>query len=152
MIDGDEFKVLEFNVRFGDPETQSVLMRMESSLSEAMLKTVDGELADFDFQWSAEPACTVVMASGGYPASYEKGHAISGLEAAEENGAVVFHAGTSLKDGEIVNTGGRVLGITARGNDIKEAVAKAYEAVEKISWQDAFYRKDIAYRAIDRLK
>ena len=148
----DKYDVLEFNVRFGDPETQSVLIRMESSLSEAMLATVKGELADFDFKWSQDPSCTIVMASGGYPASYEKGFPISGLEAAEENGAVVFHAGTSAKDGEIVNTGGRVLGITAKAADIKQAVEKAYEATEKISWDGAFYRKDIAYRAIERLK
>ena len=151
MIKDGVPKVLEFNVRFGDPETQTVLMRLDSSLSEAMLATVEGRLDEVDFKWSDDPACCVVMASGGYPGSYVKGHVISGLEEAEENGAVVFHAGTSLVDGNIVNTGGRVLGVTARGNDIKEAVAKAYEAVEKISWQDAMYRKDIAYRAIERL-
>jgi phosphoribosylamine---glycine ligase len=151
MIKGDQLKVLEFNVRFGDPETQSVLMRLDSSLSEAMLATVEGRLGDVDFKWSTDPSCCVVMASGGYPDSYTKGFPISGLDQAEENGAVVFHAGTALKDGKIVNTGGRVLGITARGKDVKEAVAKAYAAVEKISWEGAFYRKDIAYRAIDRL-
>ena len=116
-----------------------------------MLATVEGRLSEVDFKWSDDPACCVVMASGGYPASYEKGYAISGLEEAEENGAVVFHAGTSLKDGNIVNTGGRVLGVTARGSDIKQAVDKAYEAVGKINWQDVMYRNDIAYRAIERL-
>ena len=151
MIKNGVPKVLEFNVRFGDPETQTVLMRLDSSLSEAMLATVDGRLDEVDFKWSDDPACCVVMASGGYPASYKKGYPISGLEEAEENGAVVFHAGTSLVDGNIVNTGGRVLGVTARGNDIKEAVDKAYEAVGKISWTDVMYRKDIAYRAIERL-
>ncbi|MCH2206565.1 MAG: phosphoribosylamine--glycine ligase [Lentisphaerales bacterium] len=151
MIKNGIPKVLEFNVRFGDPETQTVLMRLDSSLSEAMLATVNGTLSEVDFKWSDDPACCVVLASGGYPASYKKGHVISGLEEAEENGAVVFHAGTSLVDGNIVNTGGRVLGVTARGTDIKEAVAKAYEAVDKISWQDVMYRKDIAYRAIERL-
>ena len=151
MIKNGVPKVLEFNVRFGDPETQTVLMRLDSSLSEAMLATVDGKLSEVDFKWSKDPACCVVLASGGYPASYKKGHVISGLEEAEENGAVVFHAGTSLVDGNIVNTGGRVLGVTARGTDIKEAVAKAYAAVDKIDWQDVMYRKDIAYRAIERL-
>ena len=151
MIKNGVPKVLEFNVRFGDPETQTVLMRLDSSLSEAMLATVDGKLNEVDFKWSEDPACCVVLASGGYPASYKKGYTISGLEEAEENGAVVFHAGTSLVDGNIVNTGGRVLGVTARGSDIKEAVAKAYAAVDKISWTDVMYRKDIAYRAIERL-
>ena len=151
MIKNGVPKVLEFNVRFGDPETQTVLMRLDSSLSEAMLATVDGRLDEVDFKWSDDPACCVVMASGGYPASYKKGYTISGLEEAEENGAVVFHAGTSLVDGNIVNTGGRVLGVTARGTNIKEAVDKAYEAVGKISWTDVMYRKDIAYRAIERL-
>lgn len=151
MIEDGETKVLEFNVRFGDPETQTVLMRLDSSLSEAMLATVEGRLSEVEFNWSDDPACCVVMASGGYPASYDKGFAISGLDAAEENGAVVFHAGTAEENGQIVNKGGRVLGITARGTDIKEAVAKAYEAVEKISWEGSFYRKDIAYRAIERL-
>ena len=151
MIKNGVPKVLEFNVRFGDPETQTVLMRLDSSLSKAMLATVEGRLDEVDFKWSDDPACCVVMASGGYPGSYAKGHVISGLEEAEENGAVVFHAGTSLVDGNIVNTGGRVLGVTARGKDIKEAVDKAYEAVGKISWQDVMFRKDIAYRAIERL-
>ena len=151
MIKNGVPKVLEFNVRFGDPETQTVLMRLDSSLSDAMLATVEGRLDEVDFKWSDDPACCVVMASGGYPGSYAKGHVISGLEEAEENGAVVFHAGTSLVDGNIVNTGGRVLGVTARGKDIKEAVDKAYEAVGKISWQDVMFRKDIAYRAIERL-
>jgi phosphoribosylamine---glycine ligase len=151
MIKNGVPKVLEFNVRFGDPETQTVLMRLDSSLSEAMLATVDGRLNEVNFKWSKDPACCVVLASGGYPTDYKKGHVISGLEEAEEDGAVVFHAGTSLVDGNIVNTGGRVLGVTARGTDIKQAVDKAYAAVDKISWQDVMYRKDIAYRAIERL-
>ncbi|MCM8531218.1 MAG: phosphoribosylamine--glycine ligase [Lentisphaeraceae bacterium] len=151
MIKNGVPKVLEFNVRFGDPETQTVLMRLDSSLSEAMLATVEGRLDGVDFKWSDDPACCVVLASGGYPGKYAKGHTITGFDEAEENGAVVFHAGTSLVDGNIVNTGGRVLGVTARGKDIKEAVDKAYEAVGKIKWQDVMYRKDIAYRAIERL-
>ena len=153
MIKDGISKVLEFNVRFGDPETQTVLMRLDSSLSEAMLATVDGRLNEVNFKWSKDPACCVVMASGGYPASYKKGFAINGLSEAEEDGAVVFHAGTSLNnDGKIVNTGGRVLGVTARGSDIQAAVNKAYAAVDKINWQDVMFRKDIAYRAIERLR
>lgn len=148
MVTADGPKVLEFNVRFGDPETQCVLIRLESDLAEVMLKTVDQQLAEVDLKWSKEPAVCVVMASGGYPGSYEKGFPISGLEEAAATGAVVFHAGTSNKDGAIVNSGGRVLGVTAKGSDISEAAANAYKAVEKISWQDCFYRKDIAHRAL----
>jgi phosphoribosylamine--glycine ligase len=143
-------KVLEFNVRFGDPETQAVLMRMKSDLAEAMLKTSQGKLDEVKLEWHDEPAVCVVMASGGYPGSYEKGYEITGLGEAAQTGAVVFHAGTSEKDGKIVNTGGRVLGVTAKGSDIKDAISNAYKAVEKISWTDVFYRKDIAAKAIDR--
>ena len=151
MATTDGPKVIEFNVRFGDPETQAVLVRMESDLAEAMLATIDNQLADFEFQWSSDPAVCVVIASGGYPASYEKGFAISGLDEAAAAGAVVFHAGTSYNDaGAIVNTGGRVLGVTAKGETIQQAVDRAYEAVEKISWDGSFYRKDIAYRALSR--
>jgi phosphoribosylamine--glycine ligase len=145
-------KVLEFNVRFGDPEVQAVLCRFEGDLLDAMIKTVDECLAEAELSWSEEPAVCVVMASGGYPLAYEKGYEISGLDEATAEGAVVFHAGTAEKDGKIVNTGGRVLGVTARGSDIKAAVEKAYKAVDKISWQDCFCRKDIAYRALAREK
>lgn len=144
-------KVLEFNVRFGDPETQAVLMRMKSDLADAMVKTADGMLDQVNLEWFDEEAVCVVMASGGYPANYEKGFEIKGFADAESTGAVVFHAGTSLKDGKIVNTGGRVLGVTAKGKDIKSAIDAAYRAVGKISWDKAFYRKDIAYRALQRL-
>jgi phosphoribosylamine---glycine ligase len=152
MIDEDGPKVLEFNVRFGDPETQSVLIRMESSLADALLKTAQGKLSEVEMKFSDDQALCVVMASGGYPASYEKGHEITGIDAAEENGSIVFHAGTSLQEGKLVNTGGRVLGITARAADIVSAREKAYEATKKISWKDAFYRNDIAWRALERLK
>jgi phosphoribosylamine--glycine ligase len=150
MVTETGIKVLEFNVRFGDPETQAVLMRLESDFAETMLKTAQGKLNEVQLEWSNDSAVCVVIASGGYPSAYEKGFAIEGLEEAASTGAVVFHAGTSLKDGKIVNTGGRVLGVTARGNDIQTAIDNAYKAVAKISWQDCFYRKDIAYRALNR--
>ncbi len=145
-------KVLEFNVRFGDPEVQAVMCRLESDLLDSMLKTVDERLSEAELSWSKEPAVCVVLASGGYPVAYEKGYEISGLDEAAAEGAIVFHAGTAEKNGKIVNTGGRVLGVTARGANIKEAVERAYNAVEKISWQGCFCRKDIAYRALAREK
>ncbi len=150
MVTEKGIKILEFNVRFGDPETQAVLYRLESDLADAMLKTAEGRLDEVELQWSDDTAICVVMASGGYPATYEKGHTISGIEAADATGAKVFHAGTSVENGNIVNTGGRVLGVTAKGKDIVEARKNVYNAVEKIDWTDTFYRKDIAYRALER--
>ena len=143
-------KVLEFNVRFGDPEVQAVMRRFDGDLLDTMIKVVDEDLDKAELKWSKEPAVCIVIASGGYPISYEKGFEITGLDEAEKEGAIVFHAGTSEKDGKIVNTGGRVLGVTARGATVKEAIDKAYKAVDKISWQGCFYRKDIAYRALAR--
>ena len=143
-------KLLEFNVRFGDPETQAVLMRLESDLAEALVATADGRLDEVELVWSSEPAVCVVMASGGYPGSYAKGLPITGIEAAEATGAVVFHAGTKMADGQLVNNGGRVLGVTARGTDLRTAVDNAYRAVDCISWPDACCRRDIAHRAFDR--
>ncbi len=150
MLTADGPKVLEFNVRFGDPETQAILMRLNSDLAEVMLATAEGRLSSVSLDWTEEPAVCVVMASGGYPDSYRKGYEISGFEDAEENGAVVFHAGTSLVDGKIVNTGGRVLGVTAKGKDIKTAIANAYEAVGNIFWCDCFFRSDIGRKALLR--
>jgi phosphoribosylamine--glycine ligase len=145
-------KVLEFNVRFGDPEVQAVMCRFEGDLLDVMEKTSEARLAEAELLWSDEPSVCVVMASGGYPGSYEKGFEISGLEDAAQEGAVVFHAGTSFKDGKVVNTGGRVLGVTARGKSISEAIAKAYNAVDKISWNGCFCRRDIGHRALAREK
>jgi phosphoribosylamine--glycine ligase len=150
MVTADGPKVLEFNVRFGDPEVQAVLQRLDSDLLDVMLKTAEGRLAEAEMHWSDDPAVCVVMASGGYPDAYEKGFEITGLDAAAATGAAVFHAGTALKDGKIVNTGGRVLGVTARGHTIREAIQNAYNAVEKIHWKNCFCRKDIGHRALQR--
>src|ERR1700686_1877816 len=143
--------VLEFNCRFGDPETQPILMRLESDLVEAMEASIDGRTSDGDFKWSDDAAVCVVMASGGYPGSYEAGKRISGLEdAANLGGVKVFHAGTSKRDGIYYTAGGRVLGVTARARDLDTAVERAYQACGKISFEGAHYRKDIAARALKK--
>ena len=151
MITKDGPKVIEFNARFGDPETQVVLPLLESDLVDIMLACAEGTLQDLDIRWSSGAAVCVVMAAGGYPKSYHKGDAITGLEAAAQAGTVVFHAGTSQKDGQIVTNGGRVLGVTAKAGSIREAVELAYQGVEKIHFAGAEYRKDIAHRALERL-
>ena len=115
-----------------------------------MYKTAQGELADAELVWSDDPAVSVVIASGGYPGDYEKGYPISGLADAAAAGAVVFHAGTAFKNGDIVNTGGRVLGVSARGKTIREAIANAYAGVKKIHFTDCFYRNDIGAKALAR--
>ncbi len=145
-------KVVEFNARFGDPETQVVLPLLKSDLVEIMLACVDGKLAETPVEWEEGAAVSVVMASGGYPGSYEKGKVITGIEAAEAGGALVFHAGTAEADGALVTSGGRVLNVVGVAGDIREALAKSYEGVEKIHFDGVHYRKDIAYRAIERLK
>ena len=150
MIAKDGPKVVEFNARFGDPETQVVLPLLESDLVEIMEACVEGRLASMDIRWSRGAAVCVVMASGGYPGTYAKGKVISGLEKAKEAGNLVFHAGTAQKDGNIVTNGGRVLGVVAKAASIREAVDRAYAGVGKISFEDAFYRKDIAHRALSR--
>jgi len=142
-------QVLEFNCRFGDPETQPILMRLESDLLEAIEASVEGRVSDGDFRWLPEPAVCVVIASGGYPGTIEVGKKITGIEEADAlSGVKVFHAGTSTRDGAYYTSGGRVLGVTARGADLKSAVARAYEAVGRISFDGAHYRKDIAARAL----
>ena len=142
MIENDMPKVLEFNVRFGDPEAQSVLMRMDSDLVDIMEACIDGKLADCDIKWKDEAAVTVVLASGGYPGPYEKGLEITGIEDVE--GCEVFHAGTALKDGRLVTAGGRVLCVSALGDDREAARAKVYSQVDKIKFDGARYRTDIA--------
>jgi phosphoribosylamine--glycine ligase len=152
MVTAEGPKLLEFNVRFGDPETQAVLMRLESDLAEVLLATAEARLSEITLRWTAEPAVCVVLASSGYPGKYSKGLPISGIEAAEATGAVVFQAGTRIQNGQLVTAGGRVLGVTARGANLREAVAKAYQAVEKISWEGMQYRRDIAHRAFEHLQ
>lgn len=150
MIDTDgEPKVLEFNCRMGDPETQPIIMRLKSDLVELCEAGVDGTLAHVDTEWDDRVALGVVMASGGYPGSYEKNHVISGLPQDTES-TKVFHAGTALKSGDVVNTGGRVLCVTCLGASVMTAQAGAYELTNQIHWQDAYFRTDIGYRAIAR--
>jgi len=149
MITAAGPRVLEFNVRFGDPETQPILMRLKSDLLEVFLAVCDGKLDKINLKWDQNPTVCVVMASGGYPGDYEKGKVITGLDqAAKINDVVVFHAGTAKKNGDIVTNGGRVLGVTARGRDIQDAKLKAYKAVEKIKFDGAYCRGDIADKAI----
>lgn len=150
MVTAKGPKVLEFNVRFGDPEVQAVMRRLDSDIVDMLLKVIDCKLAECDIKWKKEHAISVVMAAGGYPESYRKGDVIKGLDAAAEAGAVVFHAGTAFKDGQIVTAGGRVLGVSALGETIQEAIDNAYKAVAEITWDDVFYRKDIAQKAIRR--
>lgn len=142
MIENDMPKVLEFNVRFGDPEAQSVLMRMDSDLVDIMEACIDGKLADCDIKWKDEAAVTVVLASGGYPGPYEKGLEITGIEDVE--GCEVFHAGTALRDGKLVTAGGRVLCVSALGDDREAARSKVYSQIDKIKFDGARYRTDIA--------
>jgi len=149
MITEEGPKVLEYNARFGDPETQAVLVRLETDLVDIIDAIIENRLADIEILWKKDPAVCIVMASGGYPGHYEKGKVIKGLTEANQVG-VVFHAGTAEKDGEIVTNGGRVLGVTASGETVKEAIANAYQAVDKISFKDMHYRKDIGKRALDR--
>jgi len=144
-------KVLEYNARFGDPETQAVLARLETDLVDIIDAALEKRLAGIDIRWSDDAAVCVVMASGGYPGSYEKGKVITGLDEAGAEGALVFHAGTAEKDGRIVNSGGRVLGVTALGSTIPEAIANVYRSVEKITWDGVQYRKDIGQKAIKHL-
>jgi phosphoribosylamine--glycine ligase len=143
--------VLEFNCRFGDPETQPILIRLESDLVDAVEASIEGRISDGDFKWSKDASVCVVMASGGYPGTYEQGKRIDGLdEAGAVNGVKVFHAGTSKRDGVYYTAGGRVLGVTARARDLDTAVERAYEACAKIEFPGAHFRKDIAARALKR--
>ena len=143
-------KVIEFNCRFGDPEAQPVMMRLESDLAALCSAALDGELKSQTLRWDERAALGVVMASGGYPGSYETGHPITGLDASETPDCKVFHAGTQLDDGAVLTSGGRVLCVTGLGGNVTEACEKAYQGAVRISWQDARYRSDIGYRALAR--
>jgi len=147
---GGEMKVLEFNVRFGDPETQPIMMRLKSDLAKLCLAAVNGKLDGVDAHWDPRPALGVVMAADGYPGSYSKGHVISGLDGDDAGSVRVFHAGTALENGEVVTTGGRVLCVCALADSVKAAAKEAYSACDNIHWDGAFYRGDIGYRAIRR--
>jgi phosphoribosylamine---glycine ligase len=141
-------QILEFNARFGDPETQPLLARMDSDIIPVFEACIDGTLDQCPLEWKSESSVCVVMAAKGYPDSYEKGKPISGLKDANAlPGVVVFHAGTKQKDGDVLTNGGRVLGVTATGVDTLTAISRAYEAVEKIQWEGIHYRKDIGHRA-----
>lgn len=150
MLTGQGLEVLEFNVRFGDPETQAVLPRMSSDLAPALLATIDGTVGELKMEWLPDYCVCVVVASGGYPGSYRKGIPIGGLKAAAAESKVeVFHAGTAVEDGKIVTAGGRVLNVVARGADFIEARALAYEAVQMIAFDGMHYRTDIGFRALE---
>lgn len=152
MITKDGPKVVEFNARFGDPETQVVLPLLKSDLVDIMVACAkgDGSLKDLDIAWSDGAAVCVVLASGGYPKSYQKGYEITGLDEAEKLGCHVFHAGTAERDGSVVTAGGRVLGVVAEAADVRTAVDKAYQGVNAITFKDKMFRHDIAHRALER--
>jgi phosphoribosylamine--glycine ligase len=151
MITADGPKVLEFNCRFGDPECQALLPRLRGDLAELMQASVDGRLASATLEWDARASVCVVLAAGGYPGNYERGKVIRGLDGLRDwSEGMVFHAATARRDGQVVTTGGRVLGVTALGADVTAAVTEAYKAVDQISWDDMHCRRDIGRRAVER--
>ena len=143
-------KVLEYNCRFGDPETQPIMLRLKSDLVDLVEAALDGKLDTVTADWDTRASLGVVMAAGGYPDAYAKGKEIHGLDGVDSDTVKVFHAGTTSKEGVVVTSGGRVLCVTALGDTVSEAQQRAYEAVKKISWDDAYYRTDIGYRAVAR--
>jgi phosphoribosylamine--glycine ligase len=151
MITRDGPKLIEYNVRFGDPECQVLMLRLKSDIVPALLASCDGQLGHFDLRWHDDPALTVVMAAKGYPGDYAKGTRIDGLaEAAQVEGVQIFHAGTKAQDGAILAHGGRVLNVTATGARVSDAQARAYAAVDRIRWPEGFCRRDIGWQAIAR--
>jgi phosphoribosylamine--glycine ligase len=151
MITADGPELIEYNARFGDPECQVLMMRMESDLLELLYAAAKGDLKGKRVAWRDDPALTVVMAAKGYPGAYDKGTAINGLDDAASNADVeIFHAGTAMQDGQLVATGGRVLNVTAVAPSVAQAQALAYAAIDKIDWPDGFCRRDIGWRAIER--
>lgn len=145
-------KVIEYNCRFGDPETQVVLPRLKTDIMDIFEAINNGTLSQLDIEWSDKACTCVIMASGGYPKSYPKGIEITGLSNGQLDGVTVYHAGTAIKDGKLVTSGGRVLGVTALGDTLEDALKKSYESVEKINFDGAHYRKDIGARALKALK
>ena len=151
MLTAEGAKVLEFNVRFGDPETQPVLFRLQTDLVEVMQSVCEGSLSRLSPKWDERPSVCVVLASGGYPGEYEKGKMITGIEEVLDKDTVVFHAGTEVKNGCVVTSGGRVLGVTTRANTLQDAVSKAYACIEGIHFDNMYYRKDIGRKALKKL-
>jgi phosphoribosylamine--glycine ligase len=144
-------QVLEFNARFGDPETQAILLRLESDLVDAMDACVDGRLSETELRWAPGASACVIASSGGYPGSYEVGLPIVGLdEAARIPGVQVFHSGTTASGGQVRTAGGRVLGVTALGENLKEALTRAYQALAEIHFEGMYYRRDIGHRALNQ--
>jgi phosphoribosylamine--glycine ligase len=153
MITKDGPKLIEYNVRFGDPECQVMMLRLMSDLVPALIASRDGQLKNFDLRWYPDAALTVVMAAKGYPGAYARGSTIEGLEeAAQVEGVEIFHAGTRAEGGKILANGGRVLNVSALGRTVGEAQARAYRAVDKIRWPGGFCRRDIGWQAIAREK
>jgi phosphoribosylamine---glycine ligase len=153
MINAEGPKLIEYNVRFGDPECQVLMLRLKSDLVTALVAACDGMLKNFDLRWHDDAALTVVIAANGYPGSYAKGTPIDGLDAAAElDGVEIFHAGTKAENGRILANGGRVLNVCASGRTVGEAQLRAYAAVDRIRWPDGFCRRDIGYRAVEREK
>jgi phosphoribosylamine--glycine ligase len=151
MITADGPKLIEYNARFGDPETQVLMLRLMSDLVPALLASRDGQLKSFDLRWYPDPALTVVMAATGYPGHYARGSVIEGLdEAAQVEGVEIFHAGTKADGDRILANGGRVLDVSAIGKTVREAQARAYRAISRIRWPEGFYRHDIGWRAVER--
>jgi len=153
MITAEGPKLIEYNVRFGDPETQVLMLRLKSDLVPALVAARDGMLKSFDLRWSDDAALTVVMAAKGYPGSYQRGSVIEGLDAAGEVDSVeIFHAGTTSDNGKVLANGGRVLDVSALGKTVGEAQARAYAAIDRIRWPGGFCRRDIGWQAVKREK
>ena len=151
MITDKGPQLIEYNVRFGDPECQVLMLRLMSDLVPALIAARDGQLKNFDLRWYPDAALTVVMAAKGYPGAYGKGSVIKGLDrAAQVDGVEIFHAGTKADGEKILASGGRVLNVCARGKTVAEAQARAYQAVDRIEWPEGFCRRDIGWRAIAR--
>ncbi len=151
MVHEGKIKLLEYNCRFGDPETQAILPLLETPLEDILLACTEQRLSEFPiFKWKSASSVCVVLASQGYPGVYEKGKAIAGIDKAEQQPAVVFHAGTKMQLGQLVTDGGRVLGVTATGETFAEAISQVYQAIEKIDFEGKYYRRDIGHRALKR--